>query len=100
MSDTLFTAPPHWRWLIIGYFFIGGIAGGCYFIAALLDIFGDTRDRPVVRLGYYVALIGIVLSGALLCMDLGRPERFWHMLIQSQRGWPMLKWWSPMSLGS
>jgi len=22
------------------------------------------------------------------------------MLIQSQRGWPMLKWWSPMSLGS
>jgi protein NrfD len=100
MSDTFFTAPPHWRWLIIGYFFIGGIAGGCYFIAALLDLFGTPRDRPVVRLGYYVALVGIIISGVLLTADLGRPERFWHMLIQSTRGWPMLKWWSPMSLGS
>jgi protein NrfD len=100
MSDTFFTAPPHWRWLIIGYFFIGGIAGGCYFIAAVLDLFGTPRDRPMVRLGYYVALVGIIISGVLLTVDLGRPERFWHMLFQSQRGWPMLKWWSPMSVGS
>jgi protein NrfD len=100
MADTFFTRQPHWEWFVIVYFFVGGIAAGSYVIAALLDLFGDTRDRPVVRLGYYVALIGIVLSGALLSMDLGRPERFWHMLIQSQRGWPMLKWWSPMSLGS
>jgi formate-dependent nitrite reductase membrane component NrfD len=100
MSDTFFTKPPHWEWFVIVYFFIGGIAAGSYVIAALLDLFGDSRDRPVVRLGYYVALAGIVLSGALLTMDLGRPERFWHMLIQSKRGWPMLKWWSPMSLGS
>jgi protein NrfD len=100
MSDTFFTKPPHWEWLVIVYFFVGGIAAGSYVIAALLDLFGDTRDRPVVRLGYYVALVGIMLSGALLTMDLGRPERFWHMLIQSKRGWPMLKWWSPMSLGS
>jgi protein NrfD len=100
MADTFFTRQPHWEWFVIVYFFVGGIAAGSYVIAALLDLFGDTRDRPVMRLGYYVALIGIVLSGALLSMDLGRPERFWHMLIQSQRGWPMLKWWSPMSLGS
>jgi protein NrfD len=100
MSDTFFTRPPHWEWLVIAYFFVGGIAGGSYVIATLLDFFGDERDRPVVRLGYYVALVGIVLSAALLIMDLGRPERFWHMLFQSQRGWPMLKWWSPMSVGS
>jgi protein NrfD len=100
MSDTFFTAPPHWRWLIIGYFFIGGIAGGCYFIAALLDLFGTERDRPVVRLGYYVALIGIIISGVLLTVDLTRPERFWHMLIQAKQGWPMFKWWSPMSIGA
>jgi protein NrfD len=100
MSDTFFTKPPQWEWLIILYFFVGGIAGGSYFIAALLDLFGDLRDRPVARLGYYVALIGAVISAVLLTVDLGRPERFWHMLIQSERGWPMFKWWSPMSLGS
>jgi protein NrfD len=100
MSDTFFTTPPHWAWLVIVYFFVGGIAAGSYFIAALLDLFGDPRDRPVARLGYYVALAGAALSAVLLTADLGRPERFWHMLIQSQRGWPMLKWWSPMSVGS
>ena len=44
-SDTFFTAPPNWSWLVILYFFLGGIAGGSYFIAALLDLFGDVRDR-------------------------------------------------------
>jgi protein NrfD len=100
MSDTFFTAPPDWRWLIIGYFFIGGIAGGSYFIAALLDLFGTPGDQPMARRGYYVALVGIVISGVLLAVDLTRPERFWHMLIQSEQGWPMFKWWSPMSVGS
>jgi protein NrfD len=100
MSDTFFTRPPHWEWLVILYFFVGGIAGGSYFIAALLDLFGGPRDRPVVRLGYYVALVGIVISAVLLTVDLGRPERFWHMLVQSKHGWPIMKWWSPMSLGS
>ena len=33
-------------------------------------------------------------------VDLGRPERFWHMMIQSETFRPMFKWWSPMSAGS
>ena len=41
-----------------------------------------------------------MLSGLLLTVDLTRPERFWHMLIQSHTFRPMLKLYSPMSLGS
>jgi formate-dependent nitrite reductase membrane component NrfD len=37
---------------------------------------------------------------ALLILDLGRPERFWHLFWMSQRGGPMLKTWSPLSIGS
>jgi len=47
-----------------------------------------------------VALLGAVVSGILLTVDLERPERFWHMLIQSERGLPMFKYWSPMSVGA
>jgi len=36
--------------------------------------------------------------GILLIVDLPRPLRFWHMLLQSQTLVPMLKWWSPMSI--
>ena len=98
--STLFTSPPEWRWLIIAYFFLGGIAGGSYFIAVLIDLFGDPRDRPLARLGYLVAFPLVVVCGLLLIVDLRRPERFWHMLLQSETWRPMLKPWSPMSLGS
>ena len=100
LPDTFFTAAPNWRWLIIGYFFVGGIAGGSYMLAVLIDLFGDTDDRPLAGTAYGIAFAAVAVSGVLLTADLGRPERFWHMLLQSKTGWPMLKPWSPMSLGA
>lgn len=100
MPDTFFTASPHWGWYIVWYFFIGGIAGGAAFIAALLHFGGRVEDRPVVRLGFYVATIGAMVSGLLLTLDLTKPLRFWHMLVQSNTGAPMFKAWSPMSVGA
>ena len=100
VPSTLFTAAPHWRWLIVFYFFLGGIAGGAYLIAALLDLFGRPGDRPLARLGYLVAFPLTVICGILLVLDLTRPLRFWHMLLASETLTPMLKWWSPMSVGA
>jgi len=101
MSDTFFSGAPHWSWFIIPYFFVGGLAGGAYFLSALLDWFGRPEDRPVVRTGYDVAAGGAILSGLLLTIDLGRPLRFWHMLFQSEN-FPaiMFKGWSPISFGA
>jgi len=99
-SSTWFTANPHWQWYIVLYFFIGGLAGGCYFIAALLDMFGRVVDRPLARIGYYVAFPCVLVSGLLLTIDLARPLRFWHMLIERNTLQPMFKAWSPMSVGS
>ena len=93
-------ADPGWHGLIIWYFFLGGIAAGAYVMAALADLFGDADDRPGVRVAYYLAFPLVCVCGLLLIVDLGRPERFWHMMIQSNTGWPMFKWWSPMSAGS
>src|SRR5712692_6369971 len=101
MSDTFFSGAPHWTWFIIPYFFVGGLAGGAYFLAAVLDWFGRPEDRPVVRTGYDIAAVGAILSGLLLTIDLGRPLRFWHMLFQSEN-FPalMFKGWSPISFGA
>lgn len=101
MSDTFFSGAPHWTWFIIPYFFIGGLAGGAYFLAAILEWFGRPDDRPVVRTGYDVAAIGALVSGFLLTVDLGQPLRFWHMLFQSEN-FPAIvfKPWSPISFGA
>src|SRR5213076_310625 len=99
--DTFFSGAPHWTWFIIPYLSVGGLAGGAYFLAAVLDWFGHAEDRPVVRTGYDVAAVGIIISGALLTIDLGKPLRFWHMLFQSAN-FPtiMFKGWSPISFGA
>jgi protein NrfD len=99
-SSTWFSAPPDWGWLIVFYFFVGGLAGGSYFLAALIDLLGRREDRPLAHLGYYIAFPCVAISGALLTLDLTRPLRFWHMLIESNTWRPMFKHWSPMSIGS
>ena len=100
MSSTFFTASPEWRWFIVAYFFLGGLAGGSYVLATLMGRFGPEQDRPLVRLGYLVAFPLVCVCGFVLTVDLGRPERFWHMLVQSQTFRPMLKTFSPMSTGA
>jgi formate-dependent nitrite reductase membrane component NrfD len=99
-SSTYFTVSPEWGWLITLYFFFGGLAGGAYFLAALIDFLGQPEDRPLARLGYYISFPCLIISGFLLVIDLHRPLRFWHMLIESNTFQPMFKYWSPMSIGS
>lgn len=113
-----FVEDPAWGWWIILYFFVGGLAAGCYFLATLIELFGRQEDGALARIGYRVAFPLVCLCGVLLIVDLDRPGRFWHMVLQSERvdealaeGWPlggwgnmaqavMLKWWSPMSIGA
>ena len=92
-----YVADPHWGGYIVWYFYLGGIAAGAYAVAAMAAIFGGEADRRATRPAHYIAFPLIAVCGAVLTVDLNRPERFWHMLIQSETFRPMFKWWSPMS---
>ena len=83
---------PHWKWSIILYFFVGGIAGAAYIIATVANIFGGREGKRITRAGYYVSFAAMIPSPLLLIYDLGRPDRFHHML-------RVVKLRSPMSLG-
>src|SRR2546423_3997317 len=84
----------HWKWEVVLYFFLGGLAGGSYLAASLADLLGSPRrDAPLVRAGRYLSFACILISPILLIKDLGRPERFHHML-------RVLKFRSAMSLGT
>ncbi len=95
-----FVENPHWNWFIVVYFFLGGIAGGSAFIGGLAALVGGDRMKPVLHWTALIPFPLLAISGLLLIADLGRPERFWHMMIQNQTWWPMFKYWSPMSYGS
>jgi formate-dependent nitrite reductase membrane component NrfD len=84
---------PHWKWLIISYFFLGGLSAGSYAVATAAELVGQPDDRDTVRVGRYLALLALIPCPILLILDLGRPERFVNML-------RVLKLRSPMSLGT
>src|SRR5581483_10823068 len=83
----------HWGWQIILYFFLGGIAGGSFLVATLADLLKLDDNHNLIRAGRYLSFVCILASPILLILDLGRPERFHHML-------RVLKLRSAMSLGS
>ncbi len=81
--------PPVWEWNIPAYLFTGGLSAGSALLAAGADLTGQALRRAG-RLGGLAALLA---SMYLLVADLGRPERFLHML-------RVLKPTSPMSVGT
>ena len=79
-----------WHHDIAAYLFTGGLAAG----SALLAAGGDATGRPALRrAGRISALGGVLASTYFLVNDLGRPERFLHML-------RVAKPTSPMSMGT
>ena len=102
-----FSQPPEWRWYILGYFFLAGLAGGAYVLGTMLRLWGRPADEPAARVCFLLALPLTVLCPILLTLDLGQPARFWHMMIDAggfslidPRTWALaFKTWSPMSMG-
>lgn len=81
---------PVWKHDIAGYLFSGGLAAGSSLLAAGADLTG----RPALRRAARVTALGaLAASTYFLIHDLGRPERFHHML-------RVAKPTSPMSVGS
>lgn len=82
--------PPVWTWEIPVYFFTGGVSGA----AATIAVAAQLSGRPdLARAGRRVAAATALTGPPLLISDLGRPERFHHML-------RVIKPTSPMSIGS
>ncbi|MFP5219027.1 MAG: NrfD/PsrC family molybdoenzyme membrane anchor subunit [Actinomycetes bacterium] len=82
--------PTPWEHDIPAYLFMGGVAAG----SSLLSAGADLTGRPLLRRrGRLAALVALSLSMVALVKDLGRPERFHHML-------RVLKPTSPMSVGT
>jgi formate-dependent nitrite reductase membrane component NrfD len=84
---------PHWNWLIIGYFYTGGISGGAAALAAATSVFGDSRSDRLRDHAVLVSFTALLPCPVFLILDLGRPARFHHMVKDFRPS-------SPMSMGT
>jgi hypothetical protein len=81
---------PTWTWEIPTYFFTGGLAGASSLLSTGAKLTGNEK---LSRSALYIGAVADLVSPALLISDLGRPERFHHML-------RVVKVTSPMNVGS
>jgi formate-dependent nitrite reductase membrane component NrfD len=83
---------PVWIWAVPAYFYVGGAAGAAVVLGEAAESFADGADG-LVRKARWIGAAGGAVGTALLIHDLGRPERFLHML-------RVFRPTSPMSVGS
>jgi formate-dependent nitrite reductase membrane component NrfD len=81
---------PVWTWEIPAYFFTGGLSGGSSILSLSAKLFGNEK---LSRTALYVGAAAHLVSPPLLIADLGRPERFHHMM-------RVFKVTSPMNVGA
>jgi formate-dependent nitrite reductase membrane component NrfD len=81
---------PTWTWEIPVYFFTGGLAGTSSVLSLAAKLRGHER---LSRTALYVGAAADAVSPLLLVSDLGRPERFHHML-------RVVKVTSPLNVGA
>lgn len=89
-SDSYYGRPivkaPPWDWKISAYLFVGGVAGGSGILAAGADVAGLDKLRRNTRI---TALTATISGTGFLILDLGRPERFLHMMRTFKPSSPM-----------
>ena len=82
-----------WKWLVIGYFYFGGMSGASAAVAAFSRLHGGTSGARLARIATYISFLSLMPCPVFLILDLGRPARFFHML-------RVFRTSSPMSIGT
>jgi len=80
--------------------FFAGLGAGAFALAVVAQLADDRRYRAVNIAGALIAPWPVILGVLLLVVDLGKPQRFWEMLLRRGEGFLMFNPTSTMSIGS
>lgn len=79
-----------WGLYIANFTFAVGLAAGGVMMVIPAYLYRDKDMHDVVIVGEILAVAAIVMALAFVAVDLGRPDRFWHILPGIGRfNWPM-----------
>ena len=80
---------PFWKWEIALYFFFEGVSAGTYILCTVAALRDKRRYAGMIRGGRFLSFATMLFCPPLLIVDLGRPERFHHMLRVWKKSSPM-----------
>src|SRR5512143_3240989 len=71
----------HWGLLIVVYPYITGLVAGAFILASLVKVFNVKEVQPTYRLALLTALAFLLIAPLPLLLHLGRPERFYEIML-------------------
>lgn len=95
MVRTHMTDHVSWGFYIANFTFGVGLAAGAVMMVIPAYVYDDHDMHDVVIVGEILAIAALVVSLAFVIVDMGRPDRLWHLLPGVGRfHWPssMLTW--------
>lgn len=69
-----------YNWMIVTYFFLGGLGAGAFLLSAAATCWKQEL-KPVAKTAAIIAPLAVGLGLLFLVAELGRPERFWRLLL-------------------
>ena len=95
LAVTHMTDHVSWGLYIANFTFAVGVAAGGVMMVIPAYLYRDEDMHEVVILGELLAIAAILVAMAFVLVDLGRPERLWHLVPGlGQLNWPLslLSW--------
>jgi len=80
MAVTSMSDHVSWGLYIANFTFLVGLAAGGVMMVIPAYLYHDHEMHDMVIIGELLAIAAIVMSIMFVVCDLGRPERFWHLL--------------------
>ncbi len=86
--------PTYWGAYIVNFVFFVGLSAGGITVSGLVHALKMDQYRAVARIAEVVAIACIMMAGIFISLDVGRPDRLWHLLrygrLQSPLIWDVI----------
>ncbi|MFC1592886.1 NrfD/PsrC family molybdoenzyme membrane anchor subunit [Candidatus Omnitrophota bacterium] len=70
-----------WGMPIVLAIYLIGLSAGSLILSSLTYVFGKEEYRPIARMAVFLAIVLIFGAMLSIAIDLGRPEKFWRLLM-------------------
>ncbi len=77
-----YVAVPHiaYNWIIVVYFFLGGLGAGAFLLSVTAN-YWKQEFKPIAKVASVVAPVAIAIGLFFLWIDLGKPFRAWRLFL-------------------
>jgi Ni/Fe-hydrogenase subunit HybB-like protein len=98
LSATAMSDYFSWGVYIVNFVFFIGISMAGSLISAMLRLSNAHWRHPISRLAEAITVFSLMVAGPMIIIDMGRPDRFWHVIYYGRLQSPIL--WDVLSLTS